>query len=172
MADFIPVWAASIAQFEGFNDPNNRAARNHNPGNLKYAGQPGATGKDPDNFAVFPDDQTGMQALYNQLAKYVRDFPGYTLLQATARYLGQPVPRVDSEGDAFSYAGYVGSQLGVDPAKTTLAQLAAMVTDVIAPDTGSDGSPLASESGSATGIIVLVLAGGLIFWLFTRSLGW
>jgi hypothetical protein len=121
--DFIPAWANAIAQFEGFNSPGNRPARNHNPGDLKYAGQPGAIGKDAQGFAIFPDDATGMQALYNQLSKYVRDFPGDSILDITAHYLGQHSATADAQGNAFTYAAYVAQALGVD-ISTTLGQLA------------------------------------------------
>lgn len=174
--DFIPIWGAAIAQFEGFNDPANRAARNHNPGNLKFAWQPGTIGKDLDNFAVFSDDAAGFQALYRQLAKYVTDFPGYSILQITAHYLGQAAPTVDQEGNAFSYASFVASQLGVDP-NTTLGDLArgaasavtGMMTPVTGPDVSSPGS--GSDPGSGSTMLILVVCGGLIFWLISRVFG-
>src|SRR4029077_16794003 len=100
--DFISGWGSAIAQFEGFNTAGSRPARNNNPGDLKYAGQPGATGQDAQGFAIFPDAESGFQALYNQLNKYVRDFPGYSLLDIMAHYLGQHVATSDSEGNAFT----------------------------------------------------------------------
>ena len=62
LATFIPTWANAIAQFEGYNTASSAAARNHNPGNLKFAGQAGAIGQDSRGFAIFPDDITGFQA--------------------------------------------------------------------------------------------------------------
>lgn len=124
MDEFIPAWANAVAQFEGYNTPGTVANRNHNPGNLKYAGQPGAVGKDSRGFAIFQDDVTGWQALYNQLQRYVVSYPGFSILDITAFYLGQPTPTVNSQGDAFQYAGFVASALGVSTS-TTLAQLAA-----------------------------------------------
>jgi hypothetical protein len=121
--DFIPAWANTIAQFEGFNSPGSRPARNNNPGDLKYAGQQGAIGKDVGGFAVFPDPITGFQALYRQLTKYVTDYPNDTILDITAHYLGQSTPTVNAQGDAFTYAATVASSLGVD-ISTTLAELA------------------------------------------------
>jgi hypothetical protein len=121
--DFIPAWANTIAQFEGFNSPGTRPARNNNPGDLKYAGQVGAIGADAGNFAVFPDPVTGFQALYRQLQKYVTDYPNDTILDITAHYLGQSTPTRNAQGDAFTYAAAVASSLGVD-ISTTLAELA------------------------------------------------
>ena len=121
--DFIPAWANVIAQFEGFNSPGTRPARNNNPGDLKYLGQAGAVGADSGGFAVFPDPVTGFQALYRQLQKYVTDFPNFTILEIMAHYLGQVTPTVNAQGDAFTYAAAVASGLGVD-ISTTLGQLA------------------------------------------------
>lgn len=43
------------------------AWRNHNPGNLRYAGQAGSTGKDANGFAIFATYQLGYEALRNQI---------------------------------------------------------------------------------------------------------
>ena len=178
--DFIPTWASAIAQFEGFNNPANRAARNHNPGNLKFAGQAGTIGKDPDNFAVFSSDDAGFQALYRQLAKYVSDFPNYSILQITARYLGQPTPQVNQEGNAFAYADFVAGQLGVD-VNTTLGQLASgvtnavnAVTNIFLPSTSDTGTPASGQSGdpSSNGSLLVLLGfGGLFLWLISGLFG-
>jgi hypothetical protein len=122
-SDFIPAWANTIAQFEGFNSPGTRPARNNNPGDLKFARQVGAIGADSGGFAVFPDPVTGFQALYRQLQKYVTDYPNDSILDIMAHYLGQSTPTVNAQGDAFTYAAAVASSLGVDIG-TTLAQLA------------------------------------------------
>ncbi len=47
-------------------NPESRAMRNHNPGNLRFAKQKGAT-KDKDGYAVFESDEAGWQALYSQI---------------------------------------------------------------------------------------------------------
>jgi len=173
MDDFVPAWGNAIARFEGFFSPGSRPARDHNPGDLKFAGQAGASGHDSGGFAVFPDDATGFQALFNQLEKYVRDFPNYSLLQIMAHYLGQHAPEVDAEGNAFTYANAVAGELGV-PVETTLAQLSAgppMAGD--GETIAGDGSPGASGAGSGSGnLIALAAAGGLFLWLATRLLGW
>lgn len=122
-SDFIIGWANAIAAFEGYNSPGSLAARNNNPGNLKFAGQAGATGQDANGFAIFPSAGAGFAALYNQLQLYIQNFPGYSLLQIMAHYLGQPSPTSDSQGNAYSYADYVSKSLGVDSG-TTLAELA------------------------------------------------
>jgi hypothetical protein len=121
--DFIPAWANTIAQFEGFNSPGTRPARNNNPGDLKFASQTGSIGADSGGFAIFPDPVTGFQALYRQLQKYVTDYPSDTILDIMAHYLGQSTPTRNAQGDAFTYAAAVASSLGVDIG-TTLGELA------------------------------------------------
>src|SRR5271154_4464845 len=58
--------AATIQQIEGW-APGTRSYRNNNPGNLMYVGQAGAIGQDAQGFAIFPDYQTGLTALDNQI---------------------------------------------------------------------------------------------------------
>jgi hypothetical protein len=45
----------------------NRGQTNKNPGNLRWAGQREATGKDDKDFAVFPSDPAGWRALVAQI---------------------------------------------------------------------------------------------------------
>jgi hypothetical protein len=183
MADFISTWASAIAQFEGFNTSGSRPSRDNNPGDLKFAGQPGATGQDPQGFAVFPDAPTGWQALYNQLNAYVSEFPAYSILQIMAHYLGQSTATSDAQGNAFTYASFVAQALGVDPS-TTLEALASGVASavssaaaaVVAPaDSGDDGSgpaPPAVPPPDPGQILGLVVGAGVIFWFISRSMGW
>jgi hypothetical protein len=164
--DFISIWASAIAQFEGFNLPGSRPARNNNPGDLKFAGQSGATGQDSAGFAIFPDASTGFQALYNQLNKYVRDFPNSSLLEIMAHYLGQHAASIDSQGNAFQYAGFVAGQLGTG-VDTTLGELASGSADVIA---AQDGGATPPPDGNAGGLIGIVVVGGLLVWAATKLL--
>jgi hypothetical protein len=185
--EFIPTWANAIAQFEGFNSPGSRPARNNNPGDLKFAGQSGAIGKDTGNFAVFPDPGTGFQALYNQLARYVSQFPSDSILDIMAHYLGQASPGADTQGNAYTYAAFVASQLGVD-ISTTLSQLVAgagapsgvpvppglanqTIDQPIDPALDATGQMPASTPGSlSTGEIVGIMAGlALIAMLVLRD---
>ena len=45
----------------------NKAQRNKNPLNLRFAGQHEATGKDDSGFAVFPTDAAGWRAAHAQI---------------------------------------------------------------------------------------------------------
>lgn len=82
VGDYTAV-ADAIQQQEGYY-PGSVAYRNNNPGNLKYAGQPGAVGVDPAGFAIFPDYATGYQALLNQIS--LDASRGLTFSQFTAKY--------------------------------------------------------------------------------------
>jgi len=167
------AWANAIAQFEGYDSSGSRPQRNNNPGDLKYAGQPGATGQDSSGFAIFPDAATGFQALYNQLQAYVNEYPDYSLLQIMAHYLGQgSTPASNSQGNAFTYAQAVASSIGVSTS-TTLAELAAGVTSppatapTIADSTDADGTSSNGDDGwtpSGSELAAIAVAGGLMLW--------
>lgn len=108
-------WAKAIQGFEG-GGPLDRNTRNNNPGNLKFAGQPGAIGQDAEGFAIFDTFANGWAALIRQLQKYVHDFPAYNLTQIMAHYLGQTDamrPKVTSQGNPFTYSKTIASSLGV-----------------------------------------------------------
>lgn len=112
-------WADAIFHFEG-GQPGNLNVRNNNPGNLKFAGQAGATLGD-NGFAVFQSIDDGYAALTRQLQKYVSDFPNLTLTQLEAHYLGQTDylnPKVTDQGNPFTYAGTIAQKLGVSPNDT------------------------------------------------------
>ena len=172
--DFIPTWAAAIAQFEGFNTAGSRPARNHNPGDLKFAGQGGAVGQDPQGFAIFPDDPTGFQALYNQLALYIKIFRATLCYKSRRITSGQPNPTSDAQGNAYTYAGAVASALGVT-VDTTLAALAGMVSSsnpTDPTDSASGASPalpsILTGGPGTSDILLLLVAGALVFYLVNR----
>lgn len=73
----IERWALGIQIAEGWSDnPMTRSWRNENPGNMKYSSLTaslGATGKDSDNFCIFPNYQTGHNALCQFLTLAAKD---------------------------------------------------------------------------------------------------
>lgn len=106
----------------------NRAQINNNPGNLRYARQREATGKDDKGFAVFPDGPAGWRALHNQIkldqkreltlkqfiAKYAPPNEN-----DTSEYLQFVVYHIDSDGDTplnylspFAVAGIIAAMEG------------------------------------------------------------
>lgn len=102
-----------------------RNMRNNNPGNLKYVeglNRPGyvlsdATGKDSAGFAVFPDLNTGYDAMRRQIAIDAEKYPGLTLQGLVNVWLGgkpdDPASVPKSEGDPLTYAANVAKSLGV-----------------------------------------------------------
>lgn len=109
--------ALAIQDFEGWN-PTSRSYRNNNPGNLKFAGQPGAIAADDEGHAIFSSFSAGWNALLAQL-RAARDNTSavynssMTLLEFFRKY---------AEGNSYSYALFVAGRLGV-PADTRLSDL-------------------------------------------------
>ncbi|MDE2019896.1 MAG: hypothetical protein KGJ13_06140 [Patescibacteria group bacterium] len=107
MTDGIPfsALAEAIQTEEGYY-PGSRAYRNNNPGNLRYAGQYGAIGQDGAGFAIFPDYQTGFNALVAQLRLDATRNPQWTLYDFISHY----APASDGN-DPFSYVDNVVASL-------------------------------------------------------------
>ncbi|MEW6741102.1 MAG: hypothetical protein AB1325_14530 [Nitrospirota bacterium] len=87
----------------------NRPWRNNNPGNLRFttdaaAREAGAIGRDKDGFAIFPDYETGRQALENWWQK--RAEQGKTIKEALEKY----APK--NENDLESYLTGVEKAIG------------------------------------------------------------
>lgn len=95
------------------------ATRLNNPGNLKYAGQPGASPGDR-GFAVFKTFDAGLEALKRQILLDARRNPEWSLTNFTSKYLGgDPLnPRVTGEGDPFSKASIIAGKIGATVSDT------------------------------------------------------
>lgn len=104
----------AIAKMEGFFIPGTKAARNHNPGNLRASSL--ATGKDSDGLAIFPDDETGWRALARQITLDAKR--GKTIEQFISGY----APKADGN-DPNNYLSFVCAQTGMQ-ATDKLSQLA------------------------------------------------
>lgn len=89
------------------------AVQNNNPGDLRFAGQPGAT-QGAGGFAAFPNEATGTSALENDLTAKVTGNtktglkPTSTLAQFASTY----APASDGN-DPATYAANLAKQLGV-----------------------------------------------------------
>jgi hypothetical protein len=84
----------------------NRAQKNNNPGNLRYARQREAIGKDDKGFAVFPDGPAGWRALHNQIK--LDQKRELTLRQFIAKYAPP------NENNTSEYLEFVIDHLGND----------------------------------------------------------
>lgn len=100
--------ALAVQRQEGYY-PGSIAYRNNNPGNLMYAGQRGAIGKDASGFAIFPDYATGFQALLNQITLDANR--GMTIDQFTASYAPASVPG----NNPGAYAQNIANAAGLSP---------------------------------------------------------
>lgn len=112
--------AQAIMEFEGY-FVGSVSYKNNNPGNLKFAGQAGATGQDQFGHAIFATFQDGYQALINQVRRMLNGssslYPQtWTLTQAMNRY---------AEANGNQYAIFIADRIGVSP-NVTLSELNAM----------------------------------------------
>lgn len=85
--------------------------KRNNPGNLKFANQPGAIGADERGFAIFPDPETGMNAMRRQLELDLVE-RGKTGREFIHKYAP---PSDNNPTDA--YVQNVFGELGLDPDK-------------------------------------------------------
>lgn len=108
----IKEFALAIQKHEGW-FANSRSQKNNNPGNLKFANQRKATGRDLDGFAIFANYEDGFEALINQIKIGLTGnsklyYPEMTLLQFFERYS----PSAD-HNNPEAYAQAVATELGV-----------------------------------------------------------
>ena len=103
-------WALATMWFEGYSK-GSISYNNHNPGNLKMAGQPFVKGVDQFDHCIFESFEDGYNALVNQLlaaatGKYPDLYqPTMTLIEFYHRY---------AQADE-NYANFVAKHLGVVP---------------------------------------------------------
>jgi hypothetical protein len=115
--EIIEKMANAIKTFEGWNE-GSTSYRNNNPGNLKFANQNGAIGKDERGHAIFSSYEAGWNALirqitaaFNNTSKVYNEY--FSLYEFFSKY---------AEMNSVEYAQYVANQLGVDP-NITLKEL-------------------------------------------------
>jgi len=113
----IPEMVAQGQMPPGFRGTAGLSASNNNPGNLVYAGQPGAVpgqGHGASPFAKFPTMEAGWNALLNQVV--LDQSRGHTL----GSFINKYAP--PSENDTASYITNMANRLGVSP-NTPLANI-------------------------------------------------
>lgn len=108
----ISKFAEAIKTHEGFY-PGSRSFRNNNPGNLKYAAQAKATGRDAAGFAIFASYVDGWEALRNQIMLCINGksriyFPTMTITQFFQSY----APSSDNN-NPLQYAQAVAAEVGI-----------------------------------------------------------
>lgn len=134
--------------------PSPSSCKNNNPGNLMYAGQPGATGV-PGSLASFDTYQDGYNALVNQLGLYANGTCGacngqpQTLASVFQIYAPAGIPG----NNPAVYTTNVANALGVDP-NTSLSSILAGGSGVSTaqPFFGTDTSGLPTLDLSSLGL--------------------
>lgn len=119
----------AIQEYEGWYPPSkehpmgSRSFRNKNPGNLKFAGQKGATGKDDKGFAIFPTEEMGLEALIRLVELVISGKSAhYTPTMNLNQFFGVYAPTSDNNAPSV-YAAFVGRKIGVNPAVFRINQL-------------------------------------------------
>ncbi len=131
------------------------AQQNNNPGDLRFAGQSGATpGKG--GFAAFTTPTAGMGALLNQIQARVDKTPNENL----AQFVGNPGTGYAPASDGNNVGEYVASlanQLGVSP-NTEISQIPVPAFAQAIAHNEDDNTPAAKGSGLGT---AATIAGGV-----------
>ena len=155
-----PALDAAIAQVEGFGQPGVPATVNNNPGNLvagSFASSQGAIGKDSNGFAIFPNPETGFQALDSNVNYYAQH--GFSIQDMLAKW----APASDPRNNPQAYANSVQQITGLDP-NAPVAN-AAQTGSAPAPKTGNPwDSAAAALSGSLPGVsdVFSSVLGGMV----------
>ncbi len=110
----------------------NLPTRNNNPGDLRLAGQTGATAGDG-GFASFSDSQSGYAALLNDVQAKINRMPDATIADFANVY----APSSDGNNSA-QYAANLANKLGVAP-NTPIKSLQARIGDVADAIAGNEG---------------------------------
>jgi hypothetical protein len=96
------------------------AEQNNNPGDLRFAGQEGAT-QGKGGFAAFATPEAGIGALLNQVQTNINRTPNENLIDFSSKY----APASDGN-NVGQYASNLANQLGVSP-MTPISQLSSKV---------------------------------------------
>lgn len=120
--NLLEAFCTAIRDFEG--GPGDRNYRNNNPGNCRYSSvgydpSYGNVGRDPQNFAIFKDYETGFRYLKNLVKEKIEASPNEDMYAFFANY----APSTDGNNPRL-YALHVAKQIGVlvdTPVKNLLA---------------------------------------------------
>lgn len=108
VTDALNKFAEAIQNFEG--QPGDLNYRNNNPGNLMYAGQPGAIGQDSKGLAIFDTWSDGLAALKRQIALDASRYPNWSIYDYIANKYAPAGPNNPND---VAYANSIASALGV-----------------------------------------------------------
>lgn len=124
----IDLFCHAVQSHEGYFSPGvdhpkgSRSWRNNNPGNLKYMGQNGSTGKDSGEFAIFKDYASGYKALRRQVEiACLGQSKVFSKENSITQFFEIYAPYSD-HNDSFAYAVFVADWVGV-PVTTKMKDL-------------------------------------------------
>lgn len=110
----IKAWAEATKHHEGWY-VGSRSYRNNSSSNARYVGQYKAIGADKDNYAVFPDYDTGFEYLQTILKNAATGkSKTYNKFMTLYQYYAVYAP-VEDDNDPTHYAEVVAKALGVSP---------------------------------------------------------
>jgi hypothetical protein len=152
--------ASAIQTQEGYY-PGSVAYQNHNPGNLVYVGQPGAT-KAAGGFASFSSYAAGRSALESQItldATRGTDANGNPINTVTD-LIGSWAPASDPRNNTLAYIASVAASTGYDP-NAPLSSLGSDAVPTFTVDVYGSGIDATSSSSSASPAVdASMFAGG------------
>jgi len=163
LGDTASTIASAIYRQEG-------AVQNNNPGNLMYAGQPGAIGEDSRGFAIFDTLASGQTAEVSQV--------NLDITRGTCA-TGAPVVNLSdlitclsppSQNDTATYISNVSAWTGIDPS-ANLASLSSTVvplpSELSTTNTDTSGDTVVS-SDTPDYTWAFALGGLALIWMFNR----
>jgi hypothetical protein len=164
-----PKTDSAIAQFEGYGQAGTLATINNNPGNLvwgSFALSHGATGIDPNGFAIFPNSDSGSTA-EDALVNY------YAIKNATISDLisawAPPTAPGNTPSGTQSYTDFVARALNATPSTlVTAAENGITQNDASPQQPNSSLSNLASILGSLAGNAIAPGMGSTITSIWGR----
>jgi hypothetical protein len=134
------------------------AVQNNNPGNLMYAGQPGAIGADSRGFAIFSTLQLGQTAEVNQINLDITR--GTCATSAPVTDLSDLITCLSppSQNDTATYISNVSAWTGIDPT-ANLQALSTGITSTPIPTVLSTSDETAVSDSDASDYTWLVVLG-------------
>jgi hypothetical protein len=167
IGDANAVASAIITQEGTCPSPSN--CSNNNPGNLVYAGQPGAT-PGPNGFAVFDSYADGYNALLNQLNLYANGTCGMCAgqPQTISGTFSIYAPAGQGSNNPTVYAQNVAAALGVSPDTSLASVLAGGGSPAPSIDLASMGLPDLSSIDPTT-LVIGALVLGFVALMVVRA---
>src|SRR6202012_4584735 len=114
--DTVTSLSQLISHLEGYGTPGLSITNGNNPGAMEYgsyAQSAGATGVSSNGTAIFPDEETGFQALQGKISQLLSQ--GYTTpASLVSAYTGTSTPNA-ANPNLTNYQQYVASGLGINP---------------------------------------------------------